>query len=342
VGITQTPDWWIGKEVTFTITPQGATGNVTWTGIVQGYTCQPVQTSSTDQIVELDLLGATSRLSTQIMSGAIVYPSGFTTWQNLPPSLNSQLSKSTWAEAPIGLKWENVSGTWAAYDLNKSNLTFVADVIDGYSNVYGNSFDGQDMLSFITNIWTNKYKGWFWFDDKTITLFGTSPTSFTQITSLDATTCVLWSSLVSNQNMNTVLNSASVVDYINRPYSYLNKTSFDTYGYRYQDFGTCWENDTFGVSTVVTDVLKDKVNAYKEPNKYLQSLTINLDELTHVAGEWQNFYKSTKPVRLPITNIPAAYGGNHTYMVRGVQLNLTNKHAEATLLVVPSTIYNPA
>jgi hypothetical protein len=84
------------------------------------------------------------------------------------------------------------------------------------------------------------------------------------------------------------------------------------------------------------------VNAYKEANTYLQSLTIDLDALTHTTGEWQNFYKSTKPVRLPLTNIPDAYGGDHTYMVRGVQLNLTQKHAEATLLVVPSTIYNPS
>jgi hypothetical protein len=115
-------------------------------------------------------------------------------------------------------------------------------------------------------------------------------------------------------------------------------TSWATYGERSFDAGVSYEN--LAADRLI--VLQDIINAYKAPNKYLQSLTIDLDALTHVAGEWQNFYKSTKPVRLPLTNIPAAYGGNHTYLVRGIQLNLTNKHAEATLLVVPSTIYNPS
>jgi len=196
------------------------------------------------------------------------------------------------------------------------------------------------MLSFITNAYGNFGYGWFWFDDKTITL--TQPDvsypylSFSTLTSLNAQSCVLWSSLQSNQNMNNLVNAGSLSNYdATLIETYSDGTSINSYGYRYIDFGTSYE-------ATANTTLRRKIKAYKQPNKYLQSLTIDLDALTHVTGEWQNFYKSTKPVMLPITNIPAAYGGNHTYMVRGVQLNLTQKHAEATLLVVPSTIYNPS
>lgn len=337
-GVTQTPDWWIGKKLTFTITPQGATGTVTWVGIVQGYTCQPVQTTSTDQIVELDLLGETSRLSTELIYGdftTVVVP-----WSQFSTELGYQVAKTAWDEVPAGLTWDKADGTWDTFTNNKSGLLFATATplpsgdFDPITNV-----GGQDLLSFITSVWSNKYRGWFWFDDKTTTLASLSYTDYTQITSLDATSCVLWSSLTSNQNFGNILNSATVTNYDDTSQSdYLDSTSYNAYGNRFQDFGVSYENSSAARLQVITD----KVNAYKQPNTYLQSLTINLDQLTHVTGEWQNFYKSTKPVRLPITNIPAAYGGNHTYMVRGVQLNLTNKHAEATLLVVPSTIYNPS
>jgi len=338
LGVTQTPDWWLGKKVTFTITPQGATGTVTWAGIVQSYSVSPVQTTSTDQIVELNLLGQTSRLSTETLQGELTFGGGVPFWSLLAGSLNNQLAKTSWDEVPIGLTWDGAAGTWDTFTNNKSGLTFVNDTIDGITNLFGQDFTGDDLLTFLTTVWANKYRGWFWFDDTTITLFSGAPTSFTQITSLDATDCITWSSLSANQSFSNIVNNAEIDNGFGVTSSYLDSNSYNSYGNRYQDFGTSWETTTFTPLQVATN----KVNAYKQPNKYLQSFTVDLDELTHVTGEWQNFYKSTKPVRLPITNIPAAYGGNHTYLVRGVQLNLTNKHAEATLLVVPSTIYDPS
>ncbi len=338
-GVTQTPDWWIGKKLTFTVTPQGATGSVTWSGIVQGYSCSPVQTSSTDQIVELDLVGQTSRLATEILQGTMYFIGGIPFWSAFATSMNKQIDKNAWNEAPAGLTWAKAAGTWLTYTNNKSGLTFANDSIDGITNIYGQDFTGQDMLSFLTTVWANKYRGWFWFDDTNITLFSGAHTLFSQLTSLDASTCALWQPLNTNQNFSNIINSASVDDGFGNTYSFLDSTSYDSYGYRFQDFGTCWENaTTYSPLLVATN----RVNAYKQPNKYLQSITINLDAMTHVTGEWQNFYKSTKPVRLPLTNIPAAYGGNHTYMVRGVQLTVTRNHAESTLIMVPSTIYNPS
>lgn len=333
-GLTQTPDWWIGKEVTFTITPQGATGTVTWTGIVQSYTCSPVQTSSADQIVELELLSPTSRLSTEEVNGTM----GYLAWSSLYNQLNIQLGKLSWAEAPAGLTWTKVVGSWDNYSNNKSQLVFANDSMPAtyHSAILG----GTDILSTLTLVFLNKLRGWFWFDNKTITMNApTSYTNYTAITSLDATSCILWSSLSVSQDFNNIINSGTITNASASVTStYIDSTSYNQYGNRPYDAGASWESDTADQVSVITNI----VNAYKQPNKYLQSFTVNLDALTHTTGEWQNFYKSTKPVRLPITNIPAAYGGNHTYMVRGVQLNLTQKHAEATLLVVPSTIYNPS
>ena len=342
LGLTMTPDWWIGKEVTFTIAPQGATGTVTWTGIVQGYTCSPVQTSSTEQIVELDLLGATSRLSTELIYGDLTI-GGVPYWTTMPSAFNQQLAKTTWDEVPSGMTWDKAEGTWDTFTNNKSNLTFTSDTIAAFelTDVQNADLDGQDILSVLTTLWSNKLDGWFWFDNKTITLNSPSAgyTNYTAITSLDATSCVLWSTLNSAQNFGSIINNATITNFdASSTSAFLDSNSYNTNGNRYQDFGVSYENDVADRLQVITD----KINAYKEASNYLQSLTIDLDALTHTTGEWQNFYKSTKPVRLPLTNIPAAYGGNETYMVRGVQLNLTQKHAEATLLVVPSTIYDPS
>lgn len=341
-GVTQTPDWWIGKKVTFTIAPQGATGTVSWAGIVQGYTCSPVQTTSTDQIVELDLLGQTSRLSTELVYGDITL-GGVPYWTTIAGAFNNQLAKTTWDEVPAGMTWDKAEGTWNTFTNNKSGLTFANDTVTAFklTDIQNDNFDGQDILSVLTTVWANKLDGWFWFDDTTITLNAPSTgyANYTQITSLDASSCILWSSLGSGQNFSNIINNATVTNWdASSTSAFLDSTSYNANGNRYQDFGISYENAVADRLQVITD----KVNAYKAANTYLQSFTVDLDALTHTTGEWQNFYKSTKPVRLPITNLPTAYGGNHTYMVRGVQLNLTRKHAEATLLVVPSTIYNPS
>jgi hypothetical protein len=343
LGITMTPDWWIGKEVTFTIAPQGATGTVTWTGIVQGYSCSPVQTSSTDQIVELDLLGATSKLSTQIIQNDLAFGVGLNYWSNLRVVLNKELTKLTWAEAPPGFSWADAFTTWANYSQNTSGLTFVNDNAYTSSTVSDPMLDtaGLDVLSLLTNAIGNApNNAWFWFDDKTIYINSASSyTNYSAITSLNAESCVLWSTLQSGQSLSNVVNSGIIANDDATDYQYyFDSSSYNTYGPRTLDVGVSWDDSASTRKTIISN----KVKAYKQPNKYLQSLTIDLDALTHVTGEWQNFYKSTKPVRLPLTNIPDAYGGDHTYMVRGVQLNLTQKHAEATLLVVPSTIYNPS
>jgi hypothetical protein len=200
---------------------------------------------------------------------------------------------------------------------------------------------GLDVLSLLTNAIGNApNNAWFWFDDKTIYINSASSyTNYSAITSLNAESCVLWSTLQSGQSLSNVVNSGIIANDDATDYQYyFDSSSYNTYGPRTLDVGVSWDDSASTRKTIISN----KVKAYKQPNKYLQSLTIDLDALTHVTGEWQNFYKSTKPVRLPLTNIPDAYGGDHTYMVRGVQLNLTQKHAEATLLVVPSTIYNPS
>lgn len=235
-----------------------------------------------------------------------------------------------------------VTTTWENYNQNVSGLNVIQDAWNYGSNARQNAmnFNGFDMLTTIYELYSTKANGWYWFDNKTCTLNAPSSyTNYSTITSLNAQTCVISSSQESSQDLSDVISSATVSNYdLSEVSSVYNATSANTYGQRAVDFGISYEYYKADRDYVVSQ----KSKAFKAPNKYLQSLTINLDLLTHVTGEWQNFYKSTKPVLLPVTNIPAAYGGNHTYMVRGVQLNLTQKHAEATLIVVPSTIYNPS
>lgn len=344
-GVTQTPDWWLDKTIVFTILPQGATGNVVWQGEVQSYTVSPIEHNSTTQLVELDILGVTSKLSNYLIQNETVGSPSYDYWTNLPTYLDLEVSRTSWSEVPAGLTWALLPATttWNSYTNNIDDFVFQWDTCTASTFFYGIPAAGRDLLTFVTDTVANKYKGWVWYDKNEVTFNAPSNgyLNYTQITSLDATSCVNWSSLNASQNLSNIVNNANM-DTVSPPdtIGYYAADSYKTFGSRYYDFGTTYE------AAFPADypplVLADKVNAYKAPNKYLQSFTVDLDQLTHVTGEWQNFYKSTKPVRLPVTNIPTAYGGNHTYMVRGVQLSLTNKHAEATLVVVPSTIYNPS
>lgn len=342
-GVTQTPEWWIGKRVTFSITPQGASGAVTWRGEVQGFSCTPVEHSSTTQLVELDLLGVTSKLANYLIQNETVGSPSYDYWSNFPTYLDREVARTSWAEVPAGLTWAAAVGTWSTYTNNTENITFAWDTNTASTFFYGIPAAGRDLLTFITDTIANKYKGWVWYDDDEVTFNAPSNgyLNYTQITSLDASSCIMWSSLQTSQNFSNIVNNANMSKVSpDAVMGYMDATSYNTYGSQYYDFGVTYE------ATFPADypplVLADKVNAYKAPNKYLQSFTVDLDKLDHIGFEWYSFYKSRKPVRLPLTNIPAAYGGNHTYMVRGVQLSLTNKHAEATLVVVPSTIYNPS
>jgi hypothetical protein len=339
-GVTQTPDWWLGKEVTFTITPQGVgVGDyVQWTGIVQGYDCSAVNHDATTQLVELDLLSP--KISTQLLQSQFIGSYPIDNWANLTALLDSEIAKLTWAEAPAGLTWAAVTTTWADYTNDFTGITFDWDTLTASTLMYQIPSAGRDILSFITDVMSSKYKGWMWFNNATVSLNAPSSyTNYSLVTSLDAKTCVLWSSLNASQNLNNVINNAGIYDAATATTAtYLDSTSYAQYGDRYIDLNPSYE----GSSTIAPLIVQDKINAYKQPNKYLQSLTLDLDKFTHTAGEWQNFYISGKPVRLPLTNIPTAYGGDHTYMIRGVTLNLTNKHAETSLVVVPSTIYNPS
>ena len=342
-GVTQTPDWWIGKQVVFIISPQGATGTVSWSGEVQGFSCTPVEHNSTTQLVEIDLLGVTSKLANMFIQNETVGSPSYDYWSNLPSYLDLEVDRTSWAEAPAGLTWAATVGTWNTYTNNAENISFAWNTNTASTFFYGIPAAGRDLLTFITDTISNKYKGWVWYDDAAVTFNAPSNgyLNYTQITSINASSCVMWSSLQSSQNFSNIVNNANMSSVSpDAVMGYLAPTSYNTYGSQYYDFGVTYEAKF--PADYPPLVLADKVNAYKAPNKYLQSLTVDLDQLTHVTGEWQNFYKSTKPVRLPLTNIPAAYGGDHTYMVRGVQLSLTNKHAEATLVVVPSTIYNPS
>jgi hypothetical protein len=313
---------------------------VQWTGIVQGYDCSAVNHDATTQLVELDLLSPSAKISTQLLQSQFIGSYPIDNWANLTALLDSEIAKLTWAEAPAGLTWAAVTTTWADYTNDFTGITFDWDTLTASTLMYQIPSAGRDILSFITDVMSSKYKGWMWFNNATVSLNAPSSyTNYSLVTSLDAKTCVLWSSLNASQNLNNVINNAGIYDAATATTAtYLDSTSYAQYGDRYIDLNPSYE----GSSTIAPLIVQDKINAYKQPNKYLQSLTLDLDKFTHTAGEWQNFYISGKPVRLPLTNIPTAYGGDHTYMIRGVTLNLTNKHAETSLVVVPSTIYNPS
>lgn len=334
-GVAQTPDWWIGKKLTFTITPQGATGNVTWSGNCVGVDVVLVDPQANTQVLELELQGQTSKLAMETVQNIIPASA----WTNLAGFLNEELDKLTWAEAPWGLTWAGSSGTWASWNVNKSGCDFANLSVS--SGVYYDDIDliGLDFLGWLNTVFANKYQGSFSFDDTTVYLSDNNLATATPATTLSVEDCVIASSIVASANQNNVIN-AGRIEYSTSPGTYLyysDATSVSLYGYRPLEMGQFWESSTLG-----QQALNKRVKAYKSPNSKLQSITIDLDLVAHNNVWWPALYRLIGWYRLTLTDVPAVYGGNDTYQVRGVQLNLTNKHAEATLLIVPTTVYNPA
>jgi len=331
-GVTQTPDWWIGKKLTFTIDPQGSTGTVTWAGICVGVNTSMVDPQGTVQICELDLQGQTSKLSLETVQNVIPASA----WTNLPTFLNDELQKLTWADAPWGLTWAGVTSTWATYDVNKSGCTIVNSGL-----VAGQFYDdidlvGYDVLSWLDTVFSNKLYGLYGFDDTTVYLNTTNLTGATPATTLSVEDCVIAASMVSNASQSDVINAAKVENALSGFVEYYSDaTSVNTYGYRPFDMGLAWD-------ATAASAMQQRVKGYKSPNSKLQSITINLDLVDHANVWWTSLYKLVYWYRLTLTDVPSVFGGNDTYQVRGVQLNLTNKHAEATLLIVPTTVYDPA
>lgn len=329
-GITQTPDWWIGKKLTFTIDPDGSTGSTTWVANCVGVVASVVDPAGTQQIVELELQSPTSKLSMETIQNPILSSQ----WANLYTFLNEELQRLTWDEAPWGLTWAGATGTWATWDANKSGCTFAmsgetAGVF--YSDI---NLSGMTVLDWLTTVFSTKKQGAIAFQDSTVTI-GMN-TSTTSAFTLDALTCVIANSMSVAPSQSDVINSGKITDTSGTDYFYGNATSVASYGYRPYDAGTSW--DTLAN---LQSVLQKKINGFKDPNRYLASFTIDLDKVSHANTWWPSLYKMEGyPYPFTLTNVPTFMGGNHTYQVRGIQLNLTNKHAEATLVVVPSTIWN--
>jgi len=294
-----------------------------------------VDPQANTQVVELQLQGQTSRLALETVQSVI----GASAWTNLPGLLNEQLERLTWAEAPWGLTWAGALGTWATWDVNKSGCTFANGGLT--AGVFFNDIDliGSDMLSWLSTVFANKYQGWFSFDDTTVYLGDSDLSAATPFATLSVEDCVVANSIVASANQSDIIN-AGRIDSANYPGNYLyysDATSVGLYGYRPLDMGQWWESQT-----LAQQALNKRVKGYKSPNTKLQSITIDLDLVTHNNVWWPSLYRVLAWNRITLTDIPAVYGGNDTYQIRGIQLNLTNKHAEATLLVVPTSVYNPS
>lgn len=77
-----------------------------------------------------------------------------------------------------------------------------------------------------------------------------------------------------------------------------------------------------------------KAAALSQLRAQMPSVLINYDTLDEADRIWS----VDEPIAKHFTNVPAQYGGDADYLVRGVQIALSTKHCEATWILLPRQI----
>lgn len=336
-GTTYPASWWLGKAITVTIDMDDAGDNIVWRGLVSGCGIESVTADGATILVSLTAYSRMQLLSNQNIN---LDGSGGIAQNTRIAAVNAAAQAIRWDEMDGTTNWSLLGSTltWANFDTIRpyDSVTYQGVVSSPMSITVPFYYAGNsDALSYFqlfatscnawfyesaTNAWSMNWQRW---------RSAGSPAG----TAIDLSTIAQAQSLRADLDVSRLANEITLTPYDPAlslyPMTVGDIDSIQQYGYRPQSYDI--ENYAY------IDMANNVLYRYSQPYTNLTSIDIVCDLVP--AAERINFMFSGANKRYAFTGIPATFGGNDEYEIRGCQLNLTYESATSTITVVPSKFW---
>lgn len=329
-GATLSPSWWLGRNIGIAVSASGTIPKGMFYGRVINVTATPQDSSAETVMISLSLQSKMGDLQNYLITN----DRAIETETARAAGLVSDGLATSWAEAASNLTWDIVgpTTTWATYNAS-SNINFSQAGTSTKSMVaYVNNNASIDNVMFDFAVGENGFFGEriaysLTAPNFTYFLHYTQSSQWSNVPSVtvDLATCAISDELSTNISIADIYNYFSADNgVITR--SFENPTSVASYGLRPFNLST-----QFSSGNDIDTMLAQRSAGRSVPQQSLTSVTIDYDLLDFTKHLY--FIGLINPISF--TNIPALYGGDQIYFVRGCELTMSYLHAEAKWMLTP-------
>lgn len=336
-GTTYPASWWLGKAITVTIDMSDYASDLVWRGFVSGCSIESVTADGSTIMVNLTAYSRMQLLAAQTInmdgSGGLSQSARIT-------ALNAAAQAIRWDEMDQTTNWSLVSNayTWSNFDSIRpyDPISYQSAGTSPMSATIPLAYAGTtDALSY-AQLFATSCNAWFYEDISSVWGMGWQQwrsDSATTPTTIDLTAIAQAQSLRADLETSRLSNEITLTpnDPSLSPYPVIagDIASIQQYGYRPQQYSI--ENYAYPA------MAQNMLYRYSQPYANLSSIDIICDNIA--AADRHLFMFSGPNTRFAFTGIPATFGGNGTYEIRGCQLNLTYESATSTIIVVPNKFW---
>lgn len=332
-GSDQTSAWWLGRRIGIKMTASDGTTKPIFYGRVYSV-----------QMVPLDVNLQTVQISLGLQSPLAEY-SGYLVTQDRPVeaqnlrliNLMKDARDIAWLEVGYNVQWQDVEATktWNQYTSLEMPSMGTSDTDFTSMTAYTANNESLDNVMFQYAINNNGFFGDFiQLNSTTGKVEYLSYYTLPVFWGSTATLAIDMAAAALSTDIQSSLSLADIYNYVEatngtETRSYEDSASVSQYGLRPLKLETDYEL-TNDIDTMVIQ----RATGRSQPRQALSSITIDYDVIT----DSKRLPFVGKPVVTNFTNIPAQFGGNQNYVVRGMTLTVNYYHAEATWQIVPQNM----
>lgn len=327
--LAQSPSWWLGRNIAVTVTPSDGTEKPVFYGRVYSVNSTPVDSTGQVLQIELGLQSPMADLGQYLVTSD--QPA-----QTETVRLNALLDDArdvSWLEVGANITWDEVSGTttWAQYTSDMPDFGWDLSTIHDLVAYTADNSSIDDVLTHMAMGTGSFFGDYLYMTAGAVEylLWYTFAGNYADAASLtvDLETSAIFQELQTNLSLSNIYNYVEATNGVETR-SFSVPSSIENYSLRKLEIETPFElvND---IDTLVAN----KATGRSEPIQSLSQVTIDYDLVTDA----RRIPYIGKNVIVDLTNVPANFGSDQTYIVRGMQLSVSYRHAEATWKIVPKS-----
>jgi len=328
--LNQSPSWWLGRVVSIAVLPSDGTLATVFYGRVFSVNSSPVDQNADLLIIQLGLQSPMADLSQYLVTN------------NLPAQTETERLNAlyddgrdvSWLEVALNLAWNDIDPylTWANYTTSMPAIGWDLATIHDMT-AYTAENESIDTVLTEMAMGTGSFFGdWAYLSGTgvdTYTLYYTFADAYSEASdfALDLETSALFDGLEANMSLADIYNYVEATNGTDTR-SFSAPGSITNFSLRKLLIDTPFSN----VNDIDT-LVANKAVGRSEPIQSLSSITVDYD----IIADSKRIPYVGQRVIVDLTNVPASFGGDQTYIVRGMTLSVSYYHAEASWNIVPKS-----